>query len=77
MLIVVNKSPEPISIYARDNRRDPHLISLIQMGEYPNLEKESLAVIEIPDNATSYKIIKDRCGFEYVRYVVGDKVYIQ
>ena len=77
MLIVVNKSPEPISIYARDNRRDPHLISLIHMGQYPNLEKECLAVIEIPNNATSYKIIKDRCGFEYVRYVVGDKVYIQ
>ena len=53
---------------------DPILISLIESGINCNGSCAELKVVEIPDNATDWRII-EHDGAEYIIYVVNGKMH--
>lgn len=56
-----------------DDRTNAKLIELIESGEDVNSEYSDLAVVEIPDDATDYKI-NEYDGYETVYYVLDGKI---
>lgn len=56
-----------------DDRTNVKLIELIESGEDVNSEYSDLEVVEIPDDATDYKI-NEYDGYESVYYVLDGKI---
>lgn len=56
-----------------DDRTNAKLIELIESGEDVNGDYSNLAVVEIPDDATDYKI-NEYDGYESVYYVLDGKI---
>ena len=55
-------------------RTDPTLISLIESGIDCNDSYSELKVVEIPENATDWRVI-EYDGAEYIIYVVDGKMH--
>lgn len=56
-----------------DDRTNAKLIELIESGEDVNSEYSDLVVVEIPDDATDYKI-NEYDGYETVYFVLDGKI---
>lgn len=56
-----------------DDRTNAKLIELIESGVNVNSEYSDLVVVEIPDDATDYKI-NEYDGYETVYYVLDGKI---
>lgn len=56
-----------------DDRTNAKLIELIEAGENVNSEYSDLVVVEIPEDATDYKI-NEYDGYETVYYVLDGKI---
>ena len=83
MKIVINTEFGGISEYADEHRTDAAFIDAVERGlvntgvpenEFGwNLNFERLKVVEIPDEATDYKV-RDYDGKEYIDYVLDGKL---
>ena len=84
MKIVINASYGAITEETKDNRLNPKLIEDIESGRFVGRVvegsfggyAETLMVIEIPDNATDYKIV-NYDGAEGIFYVLDGKIYFK
>ena len=56
------------------DRADKRLISFMETGNYIKYNCPEMCIVEIPDDATDYKII-EYDGLEHVIYVLNGKIY--
>ena len=83
MKIVINTEFGGISDYAAEHRTDPAFIVAVEQGLVNtgvpknqtswNVNFEFLKVVEIPDEATDYKV-REYDGKEYIDYVLDGKL---